>query len=130
MKLAEALMIRGDLQTKLASLRERIANNAQVDEGDTPREDPQELLAQAFGLVGDRSLPPWALRLLRYVPVAVMPALITPMVVWPEATGGAADPARLLAAGAALAVGAAARSMLGAIAAGMTVLYICIWAGL
>lgn len=83
-----------------------------------------------LGLMGDRALPGWALRLLRYVPVAVMPALITPLVVWPTATGGAPDPARLLAAAAALGVGAATRSMLGAIAAGMTVLYLGIWAGL
>ncbi len=83
-----------------------------------------------LGLVGARRLPAWALRLLRYVPVAVMPALITPMVVWPAATGGEPDAARLLAAAAALAIGAATRSMLGAIAAGMAVLYLGLWAGL
>jgi branched-subunit amino acid transport protein len=76
-----------------------------------------------IGLVGDRALPPWAERMLRYVPVAVMPGLVAPLVVWPQATGGQPDPARLLAALAALAVGAATRSVLGAIAAGMAVLY-------
>jgi branched-subunit amino acid transport protein len=76
-----------------------------------------------IGLVGDRALPPWAMRLLRYVPVAVMPGLVAPLVVWPQATGGAPDPARILAAIAALAVGALARSVLGAIVAGMAVLY-------
>lgn len=82
-----------------------------------------------LGMVGARRLPAWALRLLRYVPVAVMPALITPMVVWPAATGGEPDAARLLAAAAALAIGAATRSMLGAIAAGMAVLYLALWVG-
>ena len=80
-----------------------------------------------LGLVGDRTLPPWALRMLRYVPVAVMPALVAPLVVWPPATGGAPDPARLLAALAALAVGAATRSVLGAVFGGMAVLYLALW---
>lgn len=77
-----------------------------------------------IGLVGDRALPAWAMRLLRYVPVAVMPGIAAPLVVWPQATGGETDPARLLAALVALAVGAATRNMLAAIAAGMAVLYL------
>jgi branched-subunit amino acid transport protein len=80
-----------------------------------------------IGLVGDRQLPEWTMRLLRYVPVAVMPALVAPLVMWPQATGGAPDPARLAAALAALAFGAWRRSMLGAIAAGLVVLYIGLW---
>ena len=76
-----------------------------------------------IGLVGDRKLPEWVLRLLRYVPVAVMPGLVAPLVVWPQATGGQPDPARMLAAVAALAIGALTRSVLGAIAGGMAVLY-------
>jgi branched-subunit amino acid transport protein len=76
-----------------------------------------------IGLVGDRALPPWAGRMLRYVPVAVMPGIVAPLVAWPQATGGQPDPARLLAALAALAIGAATRSVLGAIAGGMAVLY-------
>jgi branched-subunit amino acid transport protein len=79
-----------------------------------------------IGLVGDRQLPGWATRLLRYVPVAVMPGLVAPLIVWPQATGGAPDPARLSAAVAALAVGAYTRSLLGAIAAGMIVLYLAL----
>ncbi len=76
-----------------------------------------------IGLVGDRSLPPLVQRLLRYVPVAVMPGLVAPLIVWPHATGGQPDPARLLAAAATLAIGALTRSTLGAIAGGMVVLY-------
>ena len=82
-----------------------------------------------LGLVGDRALPPWALRLLRYVPVAVLPALVAPLTVFPAATGGAPDPARLLAAGVALGVGAWSRNMLAAIGAGMAALYLGLWAG-
>lgn len=46
MKLAEALIIRADLQKKIEQLRDRIENNARVQEGDTPNEDPQELLKE------------------------------------------------------------------------------------
>ena len=77
-----------------------------------------------IGILGDRDLSPFTLKLLRFVPVSVMPGLVAPLVLWPEATGGAMDPARLAAALAALAVGALAKSVLGAIATGMTVLYL------
>jgi branched-subunit amino acid transport protein len=80
-----------------------------------------------LGLIGDRELPPWSLRLLRFVPVAVLPALVAPLVVWPAATGGAADPPRMLAAAAALGVGAWSRNVLAAIAAGMATLYAALW---
>ncbi len=76
-----------------------------------------------LGLVGGKRLPEWALRLLNYVPVTVLPALVAPMVVWPPATGGETDPARVAAAMAALGVGAVTRNLLGAIVAGMGTLY-------
>ena len=82
-----------------------------------------------IGLVGDRQLPGWATRLLRYVPMAVMPGLAAPLVVWPQATGGETDPARVLAALIALAIGTATRSVLGAIVGGMGALYLALWAG-
>lgn len=50
MKLAEALLLRSDLQKKSASLRERIAANAVVQEGDKPHEDPNELMKQSFDI--------------------------------------------------------------------------------
>jgi branched-subunit amino acid transport protein len=81
-----------------------------------------------IGLVGDRTLPLWVQRLLRYVPVAVMPGLVAPMVVWPQATGGLTDAPRMIAALAALAIGAWSRSVLGAILGGMAVLYAALWA--
>ena len=77
-----------------------------------------------LGILGGRDLPEWLLRHLRYVPVAVLPGLIAPLVVWPEATGGMPDPARLSAAVAALLIGALLRSTLGAIFGGMAVLYL------
>lgn len=80
-----------------------------------------------IGLVGDRALPPWAARMLRYVPVAVMPAIAAPLVAWPQATGGEVDPARLAAALAALGLGIATRNVLAAIFGGMAVLYLALW---
>ena len=46
MKLAEALLLRGDMQKKLESLRERIIRNTVVQEGESPSEDPNALLEQ------------------------------------------------------------------------------------
>lgn len=50
MKLAEALLLRNDLQTKLASLQQRINNNVLVQEGDQPSEEPNVLLSNAFAV--------------------------------------------------------------------------------
>ena len=81
-----------------------------------------------LGMIGRRALPEWALRLLSYVPVAVLPALVAPMVVWPSGTEGQPDAPRMLAAVTALAIGAWSRSVLGAILGGMACLYLALWA--
>lgn len=44
MKLAEALMMRSDLQCKLSENEQRINLNAKIQEGEKPSEDPLELL--------------------------------------------------------------------------------------
>lgn len=49
MKLAEALLLRADVQRKIASLRERVVANAVVQEGDEPHEDPAALMKEALG---------------------------------------------------------------------------------
>ncbi|MEI4484712.1 AzlD domain-containing protein [Frigidibacter sp. MR17.14] len=87
------------------------------------------LLRYSFlGLVGGRQLPAWALRHLRYTAVAVLPALVVPMVVWPAATGGQPDPARLIAAAATVAVGMLNRgNALWTILGGMGALYLGLW---
>jgi hypothetical protein len=46
MKLAEALLLRADIQKKLASLQVRAKQYALVQEGEQPPEDPKELLRQ------------------------------------------------------------------------------------
>ena len=53
MKLAEALLLRADMQKRVAALKERIVANAVVQEGEAPSEDPNALLLEATGALGD-----------------------------------------------------------------------------
>ena len=53
MKLAEVLLLRADIQKKVASLRDRITRYAVVQEGDKPAEDPKKLLAQVAGTLDE-----------------------------------------------------------------------------
>lgn len=46
MKLAAALIERADLQTRLTQLQTRLLNNAKVQEGVKPNEDPKDLLKE------------------------------------------------------------------------------------
>ena len=46
MKLAEALSIRKDLQTRINDLNSRLVNNVKIQEGDEPAEDPKDLLKE------------------------------------------------------------------------------------
>lgn len=76
-----------------------------------------------LGALGDRDLPEWVLRMLRYTPVAVLPALVAPLVVWPAANGGQAEPARIAAAAATIAVGVLTKNVIAAILAGAVTLF-------
>ena len=55
MKLAEALLIRSDMQKKLAQLKGRIRNNVKVQDGDTPSEDPNALMIDASQIITELS---------------------------------------------------------------------------
>ena len=46
MKLANALSQRAELQTRIRQLETRLYNNAQVQEGEQPAEDPEKLLRE------------------------------------------------------------------------------------
>lgn len=50
MKLAEALNARADAQKRLQQIRQRVQLSARHQEGETPAEDPNELLAEAARL--------------------------------------------------------------------------------
>ena len=76
-----------------------------------------------LGIIGKRPLPEWVLRHLRYTAVAVLPGLIAPLVLWPAATGGEPDPARLTAAAVTLLIGITTRNVLAAIFGGAIALY-------
>lgn len=45
-KLAEALILRADLQKRFEQLKARLLRNAKVQEGERPSENPQDLLAE------------------------------------------------------------------------------------
>ncbi len=80
-----------------------------------------------LGLIGNRTMPEWVLRHLRYTAVAVLPALVAPLTLWPSATDGQPDPARLTAAAVTLAIGYFTRNVLAAIGAGAITLYVMLW---
>lgn len=46
MKLAEALILRGDSQKKIAQLKQRLSRVVKVQEGEQPAENPGDLLAE------------------------------------------------------------------------------------
>lgn len=76
-----------------------------------------------LGALGDRELPQWVMRMLRYTPVAVLPALSAPLVMWPAATGGQPDLARLSAAAVTLLIGMFTRNIILAILGGAITLF-------
>ena len=75
-----------------------------------------------LGIIGDRPLPTWVLRLLRFTPVAVLPGLVAPLVVWPTATQGQFEPLRFVVAVIVLGVGIKTRKVVPAILAGAVML--------
>ncbi|MEE9428183.1 MAG: AzlD domain-containing protein [Paracoccaceae bacterium] len=77
-----------------------------------------------LGAFGTIELPPWAMRLLRYTPVAVLPGLVAPLVLWPQATGGQPDIARITAALVALALGMYFKNVLAAMFGAAITLYL------
>ena len=77
-----------------------------------------------LGIIGDRPLPEWVLRILRFTPVAVLPGLVAPQVIWPNATAGQFDPLRFTVAVIVLLVGVRTRKIVPAILAGAVVLII------
>lgn len=76
-----------------------------------------------LGIIGNRKLPPWVLRHLRYTPVAVLPGLVAPLVIWPAATGGEPDLPRIAAAVATLVTGYLTKSFMAAFGTGAVTLY-------
>jgi branched-subunit amino acid transport protein len=80
-----------------------------------------------LGFLGNRELSPWLLRHLRYTAVGILPAMVTPLILWPQATGGQLDPVRIAAAGLALALGLWTKNAIWAIVGGMAALWAMGW---
>lgn len=80
-----------------------------------------------MAMLGDRDLPEWLLRHLRYTAVAIMPGLVAPWVLFPETIGGTQDPMRILAAATALIIGAWTRNVVAGFFAGIAVFYSTIY---
>jgi branched-subunit amino acid transport protein len=74
-----------------------------------------------LGLIGDRDMPGWVLRHLRYTGVAVLPGMVSPLLIWPDAAAAGTEPLRLVAGATALAVGAWRKDVILAAAAGAVV---------
>ena len=51
MKIAEALILRADIQKKIAQLKIRLNNNAKVQENEKPTENPEFLLSELDNLI-------------------------------------------------------------------------------
>ncbi|THH34381.1 AzlD domain-containing protein [Aliishimia ponticola] len=77
-----------------------------------------------LGFVGDRPLPPWLLRHLRYTAVAILPALVAPLVVWPAGNDGVPHPSYMIAAAAAFLLGYFTKNVALAVAGGALSLYV------
>lgn len=75
------------------------------------------------GLVGDRQLPQWLLRHLRYTAVGILPAIVAPAVIWPAATDGNYDLPRIAAAIVTLVLGLTWKNVVGSILGGVMTLY-------
>lgn len=76
-----------------------------------------------LALMGNRTMPAWLMRHLRYTAVAILPALVTPLVAWPSTTNGVTSLPHLLAALAALSIGYLTKNVFVAMAAGGLSLY-------
>ncbi|MEC8014954.1 MAG: AzlD domain-containing protein [Pseudomonadota bacterium] len=71
-----------------------------------------------IGLMGGRTMPAWLMRHLRYTAVAIIPALVAPLVAWPTPTGGTPSLPHVAVAVAVFALGSLTRNVLIAMGAG------------
>jgi branched-subunit amino acid transport protein len=82
-----------------------------------------------LGLLGNRGLPPWLLRQLRYTAVSIIPALVAPIAIWPHGHEAGADLWNVAAALVTLTAGLVTRNALAAMGVGaMAFLAVGYWA--
>jgi branched-subunit amino acid transport protein len=76
-------------------------------------------------LHGHVPMPPWAERLLRYVPVAALTAIVVPASLYLKTNGVYhLEPSRILAAAAAMLVAVRTKNVVATLAVGMAVLWV------
>jgi branched-subunit amino acid transport protein len=73
-----------------------------------------------IGFMGGRPMPAWLMRHLRYTAVAIIPALVAPLVVWPSTTGGETSLPHRAVAALTFAVGYLTRNVLWALLSGVS----------
>ncbi len=82
-----------------------------------------------LGLLKEGVLPAILVRLLRYVPVTVLPALIAPMLLAPQPASGEINLLWVTVALLALLIGIGSKSLLATIISGMGLLWLLQWLG-
>ncbi|MEP1538638.1 MAG: AzlD domain-containing protein [Paracoccaceae bacterium] len=75
-----------------------------------------------LGFIGNRPMPEWLLRHLRYTAVAILPALVAPLIVWSDGPGTEPDLGQIIAALCALFFGWRTKNVFVAIFAGASVM--------
>ena len=80
-----------------------------------------------LGLIGDRGMPEWLMRHLRYTAVAILPAMVTPLLIWPTDDSAAPVPERLAIAGATLAVGYLTKNVFAAMGVALAAMVLTYW---
>ena len=80
-----------------------------------------------LGLIGNRPMPEWLLRHLRYTGVAFLPALVGPLVIWSDGPASAIDWAQIIAGLVTVATGWWSGNVLVAILAGISALALAGW---
>lgn len=76
-----------------------------------------------LGLIGAGAIHPLIERMLRFTPVAVLPGMVAPLVLWPTSAGGVPTVFHFLAAAAALGVAYKTRKVVWGMLAGCAVFY-------
>ena len=80
-----------------------------------------------LGFIGNRPMPEWLLRHLRYTAVAILPALVAPLVVWSDGPGTPPDLGQMIAAVCTLSIGWRTKNVFLAIFAGAVTLGLCLF---
>jgi branched-subunit amino acid transport protein len=76
-----------------------------------------------LGLIGSTQMPPMIERMLRFTPVAVLPGMVAPLVLWPTSAGGEPTLLHFLAAAAALGVAYKTRKVVWGMVAGCAIFF-------